>query len=1320
MMRQTLILFGILCCTLVGGQPTGYQLFDNTVLSPEARSVRCFLQDEQGLLWMGTNKGLFSYDGYRASPHFQPGSPESLTIHCGLFYPEGNLLLGTEQGLLMYNYHTDKYLPFEIEIPNDIRAMALTENDLWLGCADGLYRYHFANQQLTQLFDSPGEGRRTGIINALLIDRGYLYVGANGLFGRVSLTDYRYQPFDGDGGGRRMVNALQIDPHRNCIWIGEANRLTRFNLSDGTFRSYPGFPVVKSIALDADRNLILGTDNGLFVFDLERSQQFVHNTQRYYSLANNIVWSLYTDPFDNLWIGTDHGISMAPRHRQFEYLPIFHFTGTAEGNQFSTLYRDTKGTYWLGGDNGVLRTRSLTGVDSTLCWYSMSNPASYLRHNHVRHILEDSAHNLWLATDFGVCRYDTVTRQFIPYLVSSPNSSENANWAYHLAEDDSGRLWIASFDGGLFRVDKTRLYNRQYLHTADAHYSTRSGLASNNIDQIAFDKTGTLWALHRNHRVDAIDPATGSVTSVKTDTCTNQQPVQCLLSDGNQAIWLGFRNGVCRIDPVTRQSKTLRFSEAGNAVVYSLLAVNQTLWASSTEGLWIIDTVDFSVRHIGVGDRFFTSAFYDKSREEVLLGGVDAIAISSPALSEYSSPRGKPIISSILVNGKRYENPPGQPAIRYASRIALPYNQNNLTVQFSDLQYASGGLRRSYLYTLNHDTRNWIAINAHQQAISLNKLSPGKYTLTLAEKGANNSPPQPLTSFQIVIHPPWYYSRVALAIYLLLLTALVFWIINFFRQKNNLKIARIEREKTAEQAQLKMDFFTNIAHEFKTPLSLITAPLSRMMQEKKFKSELGSLELIHQSAIKLNTLVQQAIAYYRDDSETTPGLALARIELVSFVKSLFEAYQAPMRQKEIAFVFHAKADTLYLEVDPIKMESIVNNLLSNAAKYTPRGGTILLSLQWLPEAQSVELVVSDSGVGIEPKEQPYHFQRFYQSPDNKEKGGTGIGLYLVKRFVEMHGGTVGVVSKPGEGSTFVVRLPAAPSIPFAPSRSAAASSAPEPNPEAEAMIAPDPSRELLPDPAGEGAAEKPLLVIVEDNVAIAQFIAQSLMPEFRCLVAHNGKSGLKICIDLLPDLIIADVMMPVMDGLEMSRQLKTHLPTSTIPIILLTARDDKATELQSIHLKIDAFIAKPFNFDVLYSRVKQLLEARQNWAKKQRIQALSTPVAGAVVSDDEKFLAGTTRLIEEQMTNPDLNVSFLCERMQLSQKQLYRKIKALTGLTPVDYIKSIRMKKAAILLSNKNFTVSEVMYKVGFSNHSYFAKCFHHAFGKNPGQYQES
>lgn len=1274
-----------------------YQLLDNTLLSPEARSVRCFMQDEQGLLWMGTNKGLFSYDGYRASAHFTPGSPENQMVHCGLFYREEYLLLGTEQGLLMYNFRNDTYVPFETEIRKDIRSMALTGSDLWLGCADGLYRYHFADRQLTRMFDTPGEELRTGIVYALLIDQGYLYLGANGQFGRVSLQNYRYEFFPSNG-VRRLVNALRKDPFRNCIWIGEGNRLTRFNLVDHSFESYPGFPVVKAIEIDCDQNLVLGTDNGLFLFDLQEAKLYEHNTQRPYSLASNVVWSLFKDRSDHLWMGTDYGISMAPRYRRYEYLPIFHFTGIGRGNQFSTLYRDSRGTYWLGGDNGLLQTRSLNGVDPNLRWFNMSNPDAFLRHNHIRHILEDSAQTLWIASDFGVCRYDEQSGKLIPYLIYSRDNLLNANWAYHLADDGSGNLWVASYNGGLFRIGKQQLTGPQTLQVADAHYSIQNGLASNHIDQIVFDPSGRLWALHQNHRIDCLNPVTDAITPIPTDSFTRQQPVTRLLSNGGPYLWMGFRNGVCRIDPLTLRAQTVDFPDAENAVVYSLIAVDSTVWASSTEGIWMIDTASLSVSHFNPGNRLFSCAFFDKERREVLLGGADAIALSSPSLSESPDSDGKLVLSSILVNGKKYVNRPDQPSVRYASRIVLPYNQNSLTLQFSDLQYATDGMQRSYLYTLDPDTRNWVALKSTEPSLSLTKISPGTYTLTLAAKGANNNPPRPLSTFQIVIRPPWYYSHTALILYLLLLTALVLWIIHFFRQRHNLKIARIEREKTAEQAQMKIDFFTNIAHEFKTPLSLIIAPLSRIMQDKKWKSERESLELIHQSAMKLNTLVQQAIAYYRDDSESSPGLICTHIELVDFVRSLFEACKPPMREKEIECVFHSQVDALWLDADPIKLESIVNNLLSNAAKYTPRGGTILLSLQPLPEAQSVELSVSDTGIGIEAKEFPYLFQRFYQSPDNKEKGGTGIGLYLVKRFAEMHGGTVRVVSSPGGGSTFTVRLPLAQAF--------ANSAASDADPTALA--------------AAEDSTAKPLLVVVEDNVAIAQFISQSLTPEFRCVVAHNGKSGLKICTDLLPDLIIADIMMPVMDGLEMSRQLKASLPTSTIPIILLTAKDDKATELQSMHLKIDAFIAKPFDFDALYSRVKQLLEARKSWAKRLRIEELTTPEVKAVVSDDEKFLAGTTRLIEEQMANPDLNVSFLCNRMQMTQKQLYRKIKALTGLTPVDYIKSIRMKKAAILLSNKNFTVSEVMYKVGFSNHSYFAKCFHQEFGKNPSQFPES
>jgi CheY-like chemotaxis protein len=400
-----------------------------------------------------------------------------------------------------------------------------------------------------------------------------------------------------------------------------------------------------------------------------------------------------------------------------------------------------------------------------------------------------------------------------------------------------------------------------------------------------------------------------------------------------------------------------------------------------------------------------------------------------------------------------------------------------------------------------------------------------------------------------------------------------------------------------------------------------------------------------------------------------------------------------MKDKHIEFIFNTNADQVFMNIDTVKVESVFNNLLSNACKFTNSGDSIILSLEYNSENNSVEIKLSDTGVGIPKQDLPYIFQRFFQSPANsKGKDGTGIGLFLVKNYIELHGGKVNVISEMGEGTTFTVWLPVM-----------------ESNVESKPI-----DKNSLNDLNG-----KQLIAIVEDNVAISEFIYNIFTPEYRCIIAHNGKTGLKACMELNPDIIIADVMMPVLDGLEMARRLKNHIPTSTIPLVFLTAKDDKETELKSIELNIEAFIAKPFDSTILYSRVKQILKNRKLLEKKARIEQLASPKMEKAESLDEKFLAKVTRTIEDKMADPGLNVNVLCELADTSPKQLYRKIKQLTGLTAVDYIKSIRLKKAAMYLSNKNFTIAEVMYMVGFSNHSYFSKCFQAKFSITPRQFIE-
>lgn len=538
---------------------------------------------------------------------------------------------------------------------------------------------------------------------------------------------------------------------------------------------------------------------------------------------------------------------------------------------------------------------------------------------------------------------------------------------------------------------------------------------------------------------------------------------------------------------------------------------------------------------------------------------------------------------------------------------------------------------------------------------------------------------------------------IAYIIYTLILAGIAFIIIKYIRRNIKLKYERIEKEKTLELSNLKLDFFIHISHELKTPLSLIIAPLSTLITEIKKPEHKKRLESVYGHALKLNSLIHEVLDFKQVDCASENTLIRSNIELCSFTRNILDTFSVAFASKNIRPVLISDREQIWMNLDMIKMESVISNIITNAIKFIPaEGGKIEVSI--IQEAETVTIQISDTGSGIRHEDLPYVFIRYFQSK-NKErrKDGSGIGLYIVKKFIELHDGHVSINSAGDKCGTLVtVTLPL--------SGANCISSV-------QNSFQTDQQLSLL--------SGKPILLIVDDNVEMVTYLVEAFSKEYCCLYALNGKDGITIASEHHPDIILVDQIMPEMDGIEFCKVIRKNLQIALVPIAMLTAKDDKDTELKSMKAGVDAFIAKPFDIDKLELRLEQLLKTRRRLEKRLSIETIGQPVQiqEKEIDTGKAFITKLVAIMEENMENTEFNVSMLCQLVEMDNKQLYRKVKQLAGVTPVDLIRRIRMKKAAALLSQNRFSVSEVMYMVGYSNPSYFSKCFVAEYKVSPSQY---
>lgn len=1257
-------------------QAAEHLLWKNISVGNMPMAVHAITRAENGLIWLGTDYGLFGYDGYKIYGYGTDNGFPGCQIY-GVISRQGTLYLGTNNGLQILNTRsgTVRY-PAADHNPSEIRAMISETDKLWIGALSGLYEYDFQTDILRKCdLVLPHDA-----VYALLYDRERLYVGTYRGLCRYDLSGNRIEPirleYRGTDKSSIFVNALALDPENRILYVGTEGSLLTYDLSaqrvvSETLKGNS----VKSLQLCAE-GLLAGTDNGLYLLTKEQGTTlYRHDSRLPGSIANNIIWSLRVDAEGNLLAGTDTGLSITNTTSGLSIIQLSTLTGRGDGNQISSMLRDSDGALWLGGPNGIIRT-----ADEETEWFLPGNANSGLSHNRVRDIFQDRNGTVWVATDGGLNRFDKRRHRFESFHIEDAGGKYNANWCYSIVEDADARLWVGSYLGGIMAVDPATLKAGKVCRAQQA-INTETGLPNNLINRIALDSRGTLWAiLFRDDTLIRID--NNGLQRISVKELTGNYPNTLYIAPDDE-IWVGATDKLLRVSQEMDQTRIYRLPTGGSGSdnIIDLEKVGDDLWIVTSTGVWTLETDSGEVNLLPVPDRSYSSIYLDPAEGSVLLGSADEIIQINPAWIA-GGIRGKGVnIMRTIVDGKVASTP--FLAGTELSTITLKSASNELKIELSSLD-CNPVMTYRYAYHIPGITDDYVVLPPGENTLSVPHLPSGTHELFIKHYAAGATP----IKLQIKVLAPWYARWYAICAYLLILGGATLSTIVLLRRRDRKRLEQRERDQTLSSIRHKMEFLTNISHELKTPLSMILGPVSQLREEVTDKKMRHTLDVIHKNAVRINEMMHKTVEIDRVDLETEALIIRSRVDVTEFCRSIFDSYAEAW--PSVHFVFTADNEPLTAEWDVVKMESVFNNLISNACKYSKEDATIGCSIRRV--GNSIEIRVSDDGVGIPAGEQQLIFQRLFRSSRTAElKNGTGIGLYLVKRYIEMHGGEIGVESCENMGTTFTVRLPYE-----APEASAA------------------PAHEASPDLA------RPRILIVEDNRAVAELIQDILSERCECQIASNGRAGLALLPTFRPELILTDEMMPVMSGLEMCRRIKAMPAFASIPIIMVTAREDNETETQAARLGIDTFLSKPFEAPLLRALAEQRLQAKDAVRESLRIEQITTVAPIVAESGSERLLDLVTRTIEEHIDDTELNVKSLCEKTGIGNKQLGRLIKKYAGVTPVEYIRQIRMKKAVVLLSQHKFTIAEIAYMVGFGTPSYFTKCFIAQYGCKPSQYSET
>lgn len=1307
----------------------------NTAQGLSQSTVKVIFQDSRGFLWFGTADGLNRYDGYefRRFRH-QANDPNSLCGNDIMALAEdgsGNVWVGTRgNGLCYFDPRTEQFHPVHTttggESLRELDVAALTcspDHTLWIGTNIGLFYVAANKQAVSRLETCPRQ-----YISALLTDHAStLWMGTyqGELFAKKSNTGAVSRwilPIRSGGNQHKWVTALHQDAHQTLHVSTWGGGLYSRAAGQSGFRSELFFAnefekrnIIKAIAQAKNGTIWLATDDGLVLApsgDFSRVQHIRSGNGRAGSLTTHALQSLLPDSFGNVWIGTWEGglnVYYAEAKRfnhltQTDGLPSNRVTGVAatpQGLVVSTGKGLVVQNRTTGQLNPVAEGRDVTdllsqnGQVAAVVWnqgadfYNLTGSTLTLTGqqrdpgNPYRAVTWSRRLGWVMANTTGQLfrlMPGSLRLEPLPVLNQTPSFSV----ATTIYETRSGRLFIGSYNQGLWQYDPQTQVLQPMGH--------RQRIGNEQILCIYEDTAGRLWIGTNGNGLFRYKPEADDFQPYTTESGLASNVVKSIIEDNQHRLWIGTNEGLSRFDPQTGNWRT--FSEKD-----------------------------------GLNNREFMprAAFRDPAGQ-LFFGGMAGVDSFHPDSLGETRQRPRVYLTGLRILNKPVDvypagagsNPdesPLQTTVGFTPELRLTHRQAaSITLEFVGLFFGRKA-ECQYQYRLDGLDPDWNDVGSQRNATYTN-LSPGTYTFRVKAANADGVWGNQEASLALVVLPPWYRTAWAYALYILLFLAALWGYRRFVRQREKLKaevrFRQLEAEQAHELEQLKTNFFTNISHEFRTPLTLILDPVEQLEQGNVPADRVQeSYRVIRQNGQRLLRLINELLDLSKIEAERY-RLNIEHADVVEFLARITRSFDLQAERRQVELQFDTDATSFMADFSPDALEKIAFNLIANAIKACHSGDSVTVSVQTTgptAPANGFVLRVQDTGVGLSETDQKALFDRFFQIDNRRSAGGTGIGLALTAELVKLHKGQIHLKSKPGEGTTVTVEL-TAQAAHFPAEWISHEPSAPLALPNLPTEL----SENLPIAPAQTGQKQ---VLIVEDNDELRTYLHRQLAARYAVLVAENGQMGLDMARQYVPDLVVSDVIMPVqsgpeLDGIELCQRLKTDEKTSHIPVILLTSRASVESQLQGLATGADDYQTKPFTYQLLEARIETLIRNRQTLRDRFSRGMLLQPSLIAVTDTDEAFLKRAMTTVETHLADSTFDVERLESALNMSQMQLYRKLTSLTNMSGNVFIRHVRLHRAKQLLEESNLTVAEVAYRVGFNSPSYFTRAYKKEFGVLP------